>query len=313
MSNLVNTFSNLIDASSTLTDKVSASNIKSNSIAERLAILEDKVESLKFSNAETVTSSENLNQPDKDLVVEIQDVVSGTTVVSAKDLNVIQLTANDGLVKFTATEDVSIKNLTTTGNLEKSVAHAQVSINNPGYVKITQSNINQTGYNAIEIGLKTTPKSVIIDGINFNSALSNNAILVFGTADGGSVTISNCSFTKCSNPLRISNKNGGKVTVNIIDCEFGEWDPDPTWAGMIICQDYTSKSVEAEQANNLFSPDKVTINIVNCTKNGEKITMTSPEAVCGTGNADTQLLYVWNSCEETVPYSVDRYPTLNVK
>lgn len=313
MSNLVNAFNNLIDASSTLTDKVSASNIKSNSIAERLAILEDKVESLKFSNAETVTSSENLNQPDKDLVVEIQDVVSGTTDVSAKDLNVIQLTANDGLVKFTATEDVSIKNLTTTGNLEKSVANAQVSVNNPGYVKITQSNIDQTGYNAIEIGLKTTPKSVIIDGINFNSTLSNNAILVFGTADGGSVTISNCSFTKCSNPLRISNKNGGKVTVNIIDCEFGEWDSDPTWAGMIICQDYTSKSVEAEQANNLFSPDKVTINIVNCTKNGEKITMTSPEAVCGTGNADTQLLYVWNSYEETVPYSVDRYPTLNVK
>lgn len=65
MSNLVNIFNNLIDASSTLTDKVSASNIKSNSIAERLAILEDKVESLKFSNAETVTSSENLNQPTK--------------------------------------------------------------------------------------------------------------------------------------------------------------------------------------------------------------------------------------------------------
>ena len=145
------------------------------------------------------------------------------------------------------------------------------------------------------------------------STLSNNAISIFGTQDGGTITIRNCKFAKCSNPLRLSNNAGGKVTINVIDCEFGEWDTDPTWAGMIICQDYTSKQADVAQQKNLFAPDKVTINIINCTKNGKKITMKSPEDVCGTNNADTQLLYVWNEYENSVAYSVERYPTLVIK
>lgn len=313
MDNLITAFSKMVDASNSLTDKVLSTNIKSNSILDRLITLENQVESLKYANAEVISSPENLVQPDKDLVISISEPVSGTTEISAKDLNVKEFEATDGLVKFTATEDVTVKNLSTSGDLPKTTANAQVQVNASEYVKITQSSIDQTGYNAIEVGLKTVPKSVIIDGVSFNSTLTNNAISIFGTQDGGTITIQNCKFAKCSNPLRLSNNTGGKVTVNIIDCEFNDWDTNPTWAGMIICQDYTSKQADLAQENNLFSPDKMTINIINCTKNGKKITMTTPESVCGTNNADTQLLYVWNEYENSVPYSAERYPTLVIK
>ena len=317
MDNLIKALGDLTNISNLLTDKVQdaaeSSSIQINSVLSRLITLENQVETLQFADANTASSSEELNQPDSDLVVEISEPVSGMTAILAKDVNVKELSSSDGQVKITATGDVSVKNLTTEGDLPKTTAHAQFIVNTDEYVKITESTINQTGYNAIEIGLNSLPKSVIIDGIDFNSTLSNNAILVFGTQDGGTVTVSNCNFAKCSNPIRISNKGNGKVTLNVINCTFTEWDSDPTWAGMIICQDYTSKSAEAEATNNLFAPEKVTVNIVNCTKNGKKITMTSPEDVCGTGNADTQLLYVWNSYEETVPYSADRYPTLTIK
>ena len=244
MDNLITAFSKMVDASNSLTDKVLSTNIKSNSILDRLITLENQVESLKYANAEVISTPENLVQPDKDLVISISEPVSGTTEISAKDLNVKEFEATDGLVKFIATEDVTIKNLSTSGDLPKTTANAQVQVNASEYVKITQSSIDQTGYNAIEVGLKTVPKSVIIDGVSFNSTLTNNAISIFGTQDGGTITIQNCKFAKCSNPLRLSNNTGGKVTVNIIDCEFNDWDTDPTWAGMIICQDYTSKQAD---------------------------------------------------------------------
>ncbi len=314
MDNLVTAFSQIIDASSTLTDKVSSISIKNDAVLNRLITLENQVEALKYVNAEIISSiSENVNQPDKEVVVSVSTPVSAETNITAKDINVKEFSANDSLVRFTASNDIAIKNLSTSGDLPKSTANAQVQINASDYVKITQSTINQTGYNAVEVGLKTIPKSVIIDGVEFNSTLSNNAISIFGTQDGGTITIRNCKFAKCSNPLRLSNNVGGKVTVNIIDCEFSEWDSDPTWAGMIICQDYTSKQADIAQQKNLFSPDKMTINIINCTKDGKKITMTTPESVCGTNDPDTQLVYVWNEYENSVAYSVERYPTLVIK
>ena len=317
MNNLITSFSNLINIVDLLTNKVanvsSQSTLQDNVIFDRLAILEDKIEQLKFLDAAEVSDIAELNKPDTNIIVNISEPLSGTTEIIGNDINVKALTVSDGLTKITATGEVIIKNLKTSGNLPKATANAQFSVNTDDYVKITQSDINQTGYNAIEVGLKSLPKSVIIDGVNFNSELSNNAISIFGTQDNGTITISNCTFAKCSNPIRLSNKNGGKVTVNIINCTFSEWDTDPLWAGMIICQDYTSGSTELEEKNNLFAPDKVTINIVNCTKNGKKITMKSPEEVCGTGNAETQLIYVWNSYGETVSYDETRYPIINVE
>ena len=289
------------------------------SVTDRLVALEAQLVALKQTDVAAVTAAADLVQADKDLIITIAEPISGTTTVEGKSIEIKQLTTNNATTVFKTQGDVTMKNLTTTGDLPKATANAQIRIVSGDYIRITNSAIDQTGYNAIEIGLGTgsgpmPTKSITIDSVLFNSTLSNNAILIFATEDGSVVTISNCTFKKCSNPVRLSNAKGGKVTLNLVNCEFTEWDSDNLWAGIVIMQDYTSGSVEAIQANNLFGPDKVTINLINCTHAGKKITMPEDIAtVCGTNDAATQLFYVWSNEEGLVAYDADRYPVINIQ
>ena len=302
-----------------ITAKVDTVEGKVVSVTDRLASLEAQIVSLKQTDVATVTAAADLSQADKDLIITIAEPISGTTTVEGKSIEVKQLTTNNATTVFKTTGDVTMKNLNTTGDLPKATANAQIRIVSGEYVRITDSAINQTGYNAVEIGLGTgsgpsATKSIVIDNVKFNSTLSNNAISIFATEDGSVITISNCVFTKCSNAIRLSNATGGKVTVNLVNCEFGEWDSNPDWAGILIMQDYTSGSEEAIQTNNLFGPDKVTINVINCTHNGQKIV--APEniaSVCGTKDQATQLFYIWSNEEGFVAYDVDRYPVINIQ
>lgn len=289
------------------------------SVTDRLVALEAQLVALKQTDVAAVTAAADLVQADKDLIITIAEPISGTTTVEGKSIEVKQLTTNNATTVFKTQGDVTMKNLTTTGDLPKATANAQIRIVSGDYIRITNSAIDQTGYNAIEIGLGTgsgpmPTKSITIDNVVFNSTLSNNAILIFATEDGSVVTISNCTFKKCSNPVRLSNAKGGKVTLNLVNCEFTEWDSNDMWAGIVIMQDYTSGSAEAVQANNLFGPDKVTINLINCTHAGKKITMPEDIAtVCGTNDAATQLFYVWSNEEGLVAYDADRYPVINIQ
>ena len=289
------------------------------SVTDRLVALEAQLVALKQTDVAAVTAAADLVQADKDLIITIAEPISGTTTVEGKSIEIKQLTTNNAATVFKTQGDVTMKNLTTTGDLPKATANAQIQIVSGDYIRITNSAIDQTGYNAIEIGLGTgsgpmPTKSITIDNVVFNSTLSNNAILIFATEDGSVVTISNCTFKKCSNPVRLSNAKGGKVTLNLVNCEFTEWDSDNLWAGIVIMQDYTSGSAEAVQANNLFGPDKVTINLINCTHAGKKITMPEDIAtVCGTNDAATQLFYVWSNEEGLVAYDADRYPVINIQ
>lgn len=302
-----------------LSTKVASAEGNVISISDRLASLEAQIVSLKQTDVAAVTSSADLAQADKDLIITIAEPITGTTTVEGKSIEVKQLTTSNATTVFKTEGDVTMKNLTTTGDLPKATANAQIRIVSGDYVRVTDSAIDQTGYNAIEIGLGTgsgpsATKSIVIDNVKFNSTLSNNAISIFATEDGSVITISNCTFTKCSNPVRLSNATGGKVTINLVNCEFTEWDSSNDWAGLLIMQDYTSKSVEAIQANNLFGPDKVTINVINCTHAGKKITMPEDIAtVCGTNDAATQLFYVWSNEEGLVAYDADRYPVINIQ
>lgn len=302
-----------------LSTKVASAEGNVISISDRLAALEAQIVSLKQTDVAAVTSSADLAQADKDLIITIAEPITGTTTVEGKSIEVKQLTANNATTVFKTEGDVTMKNLTTTGDLPKTTANAQVRIVSGDYVRITDSDINQTGYNAIEIGLGTgsgpsATKSIVIDNVKFNSTLTNNAISIFATEDGSVITISNCTFTKCSNPVRLSNATGGKVTINLVNCEFTEWDSNPDWAGILIMQDYTSGSAEAVKTNNLFGPDKVTINVINCTHAGEKIIAPANIAdVCGTNDAATQLFYVWSNEEGLVAYDAERYPVINIQ
>lgn len=305
-----------VDAVEKTADKANANVV---SMSDRLVALEAQIVSLKQTDVAAVTSSADLAQADKDLIITIAEPITGTTTVEGKSIEVKQLTANNATTVFKTEGDVTMKNLTTTGDLPKTTANAQVRIVSGDYVRVTDSAINQTGYNAIEIGLGTgsgpsATKSIVIDNVKFNSTLTNNAISIFATEDGSVITISNCTFTKCSNPVRLSNATGGKVTINLVNCEFTEWDSDPNWAGILIMQDYTSGSEEAIKTNNLFGPDKVTINVINCTHAGEKIVAPANIAdVCGTKDAATQLFYIWSNEEGFVTYDAERYPVINIQ
>lgn len=302
-----------------LSTKVASAEGNVISINDRLASLEAQIVSLKQTDVAAVTAAADLAQADKDLIITIAEPITGTTTVEGKSIEVKQLTTNDATTVFKTEGDVTMKNLTTTGDLPKATANAQIRIVSGDYVRITDSAIDQTGHNAIEIGLGTgsgpsATKSIVIDNVKFNSTLSNNAISIFATEDGSVITISNCTFTKCSNPVRLSNATGGKVTINLVNCEFTEWDDSNDWAGLLIMQDYTSKSVEAIQTNNLFGPDKVTINVINCTHAGEKIVAPANIAdVCGTNDAATQLFYIWSNEEGLVAYDAARYPVINIQ
>ena len=282
-------------------------------LAGRLAALEDQIISLKQTDVLIVNDIAAANDATKDLIISIDNTVTAVNNITGKSVDIKTVALESGRFNISATDDVVIKNMTTTGNLAKSVSNAAISINNSGYIRIADSVMDQTGYNVIEIGLNrdAVPKSVTIDNVKFNGAETNNVVSIFNTEDGAVINISNCSFAHCSNPIRISNRDGRRLIINVVNCEFGIWDSGE-YAGMIICQDYTSPSAEAAATNNLFSPDKVTINIINCTKGGEPIVAADPATICGT-KQDSQLLYVYRDKSGFVLYDAEVYPTINIK
>ena len=290
------------------------------SILNRLALLETQVDNLKKTNISIVNEiTENISEADKDLVISSTTPVTKTTSITGKSVDFKNLNVDSSNMKITANGgDVVLNNVKTSGELKKATANAAFAINTNEYVRITQADIGQKGYNCIEIGLSNTePKNVIIDGIDFKGDLSNNAILVFAHADNAVITISNCHVKKCSNFLRLSNRTNHKLTVNIVNCQIDAWDTDPTWAGFLCMQDYTSGSNDAALEAKLFASDKITINLTNVIGPNGKITQ--PEdmgAAFGSLNADTQLGYViYGPDLTTLPYTGNEsmYPTFTFK
>lgn len=285
------------------------------------------LEAVKFSilqqlaNITTVVSIDNtsVGSATENLFVETSAVVSANTTFTGKNITVTELNNENSYTKFTSDGDVSISNLNSSGSLEKNSinGNGQVIVNTPGRVVITDSTLNQNGYNAIEIGLASTiepPKSVLIDGITFGGNLSNNTISIFGTAEDAVITISNCNFVKCSNPVRISNRTNTHVTINLVNCTFGDWETaSPAWGGIFCCQDYTSTTSEEAMANNLFGSDKVVINITNCNHKGTPIIFNDMAEVADTGD-ENQLIYVYYDKAGSIKYAdaPERFPTMNV-
>ena len=286
-------------------------------LLNRIKVLENRLIKLNASvNASNTISSNggNLSQPENDIIINIEDPLSGVSDIKGASITIDQLNVDNGRINAVSSGDVTVSNLSTAGNLPTSTSNAQFSINTSESVEISNSKIGQTSRNAIEIGLNgTAPKSVLIDNVHFISILSNNAILIFNTGDNAVITISNCTFDKCSNALRISNRDNVNLTVNLINCEFGDWDTIPEYAGVVICEDYTSKSVAAEETANLFAPDKVTINFINCTHKGAKISFNDAAEIAGTKNVETQLVYVYYDQKGYIDYDIDRYPTITCK
>ena len=292
----------------------------------RVKALEDRVAALNKTNITPVvsTSSATVKDETADIVITAGDVpVTEVSTVTGKSVEVKSMNVESTRVTFKAVEgDVTVSGYKSTGAMEGKVCEAV--INSKEHVKITDSEFAQSGYNAINIGDGNTtpenaPKSILIDNVKFNGTLGNNAISIYGQAEGATITLSNCHFEGVSNPLRLFNKTNTSCVVNVINCTVTSWESDPgetQWAGFLLLEDAYSGSVEKEIENNVFAPKKITVNFINCTgPNGKKFTaFGEPSAFCGTQDK-TQLVYVYpHKQAKVLPYGDGSfYPTITVK
>ena len=216
--------------------------------------------------------------------------------------------------------DSELDNLTLSGSWSKNVGgNTMVTLNNAQNVTVSNVGIDRTGgYNAVEIGLdgKGTVKSVVIDGLEISSSLSNNGINIFSFEDNANIIIKNCHFAEVSNPIRISNMTYAKnVNITIQDCTFDSWESNTAaYAGVILLQDHTSASTEEFNEKNPFATFNITIDNVTGPygKIGSGQTM---EDICASQIVNKQLVYMYvdKATPTLIPYASDKYPTITIK
>ena len=220
---------------------------------------------------------------------------------------------NNARLKIKA-KDLEVKSLNVSGSFPKATANAIMTVNDSEFVVFRNTVFEnlEGAYNGIEIGLNSTtlPKNILFENCTFDGTFSNNCILVFGTQDNASITLSNCTFKNCSYPLRISNKTNVRCTINIVNCVCEKWDSRSPYQGFVICEDYTSGA--SESTNNLFGDNKITINFTHVTT--PQGVLKAPEniaSICGTGK-DDQLIYVYYDVAGLQTYEATKYPIINI-
>lgn len=281
------------------------------SLAALVQILNDKVEKLSKTDIEVVDGTDaSLNDTTKDYVV-VGDIAQ-TSSITAKSVTIKNSSISDNARLSINAGDVEVKGLAISGDFPKAQGgNAVVKINESDYIVFRDMTFNSNDvYNGIEIGLNSSklPKYVLFDNCKFEGTFTNNPIIVFGTADDAIINIQNCSFDKVSNILRLSNKANTKCVVNISNCSVNQLDTNPEYTGAILCQDYTSKGEEV--ANNLFSPEKITINFKNFNVAGKELVM--PTNVQDLFEGPDKMVYLYNDTEEVVPYEEGRFPKVNI-
>ena len=298
-----------------------------NDLLGQLAHEEYDVNSEPASGETVVTdpaSPEELIAGDNKLIVSGN--LSGATVnnrltMSGDEVEVNMANYENAHADVASNGDVTITDLATDGNLAKSVSNAGMSIATNGDVLIDGGSWGQDGYNAIEVGLGTgkTPNNVTVQNLDVTSNLTNNAVLVFATQDDATITIKDCHFASVSNVLRVSNRtNATGVTINIENVTVDHWDSDPDWAGLIIFEDYVNRA-DTVATENVFAPEKMTVNIKNLVYDGKKVTIPTGGLKEIVGSRDeNQVLYIWNNYEAPdgfVPYegNENRYPVINIE
>lgn len=287
-------------------------------------ILQSKVDVLTKTNTEVVSvdgSAGELKDSSKDYIVsgsinEIAEIVGKS--ISLKSIKV----SDNARLKLNA-GDVEAKDLNISGSFPKANGNTVISVNNAEFIVFKDMVFDASEvYNGIEIGLASNsvlPKNILFDNCKFQGEFSNNAILVFGTQDNAIITLNNCYFEKISNALRLSNKsNASGVVVNINNCTVDQWETRAPWQGFLICEDYTNKTEEEVNANNLFGDGKITVNFNNLVHAGVKINPADPASVCGTKN-ESQVVMV---CQDAVAgpegdyclsYDAAKFPVVSFK
>ena len=287
-------------------------------------ILQSKVDVLTKTNTEVVNvdgSAGELKDSSKDYIVSGSINENAEIVGKSTSLKSIKVSDNARL-KLNA-GDVEAKDLNISGSFPKANGNTVISVNNAEFIVFKDMVFDASEvYNGIEIGLASNsvlPKNILFDNCKFQGEFSNNAILVFGTQDNAIITLNNCYFEKISNALRLSNKsNASGVVVNINNCTVDQWETRAPWQGFLICEDYTNKTEEEVNANNLFGDGKITVNFNNLVHAGVKINPADPASVCGTKN-ESQVVMV---CQDAVAgpegdyclsYDAAKFPVVSFK
>lgn len=287
-------------------------------------ILQSKVDVLTKTNTEVVSvdgSAGELKDSSKDYIAS--GSINENAEIVGKSISLKSIKVSDNARLKLNAGDVEAKDLNISGSFPKANGNTVISVNNAEFIVFKDMVFDASEvYNGIEIGLASNsvlPKNILFDNCKFQGEFSNNAILVFGTQDNAIITLNNCYFEKISNALRLSNKsNASGVVVNINNCTVDQWETRAPWQGFLICEDYTNKTEEEVNANNLFGDGKITVNFNNLVHAGVKINPADPASVCGTKN-ESQVVMV---CQDAVAgpegdyclsYDAAKFPVVSFK
>lgn len=287
-------------------------------------ILQSKVDVLTKTNTEVVSvdgSAGELKDSSKDYIVS--GSINENAEIVGKSISLKSIKVSDNARLKLNAGDVEAKDLNISGSFPKANGNTVISVNNAEFIVFKDMVFDASEvYNGIEIGLASNsvlPKNILFDNCKFQGEFSNNAILIFGTQDNAIITLNNCYFEKISNALRLSNKsNASGVVVNINNCTVDQWETRAPWQGFLICEDYTNKTEEEVNANNLFGDGKITVNFNNLVHAGVKINPADPASVCGTKN-ESQVVMV---CQDAVAgpegdyclsYDAAKFPVVSFK
>lgn len=287
-------------------------------------ILQSKVDVLTKTNTEVVSvdgSAGESKDSSKDYIVS--GSINENAEIVGKSISLKSIKVSDNARLKLNAGDVEAKDLNISGSFPKANGNTVISVNNAEFIVFKDMVFDASEvYNGIEIGLASNsvlPKNILFDNCKFQGEFSNNAILVFGTQDNAIITLNNCYFEKISNALRLSNKsNASGVVVNINNCTVDQWETRAPWQGFLICEDYTNKTEEEVNANNLFGDGKITVNFNNLVHAGVKINPADPASVCGTEN-ESQVVMV---CQDAVAgpegdyclsYDAAKFPVVSFK
>lgn len=287
-------------------------------------ILQSKVDVLTKTNTEVVSvdsSAGELKDSSKDYIVS--GSINENAEIVGKSISLKSIKVSDNARLKLNAGDVEAKDLNISSSFPKANGNTVISVNNAEFIVFKDMVFDASEvYNGIEIGLASNsvlPKNILFDNCKFQGEFSNNAILVLGTQDNAIITLNNCYFKKISNALRLSNKsNASGVVVNINNCTVDQWETRAPWQGFLICEDYTNKTEEEVNANNLFGDGKITVNFNNLVHAGVKINPADPASVCGTKN-ESQVVIV---CQDAVAgpegdyclsYDAAKFPVVSFK
>ena len=299
------------------------------SLLAQVSMLESKMNDMSKSNVVEVSEITENKYLDLSSDFIFSDVeINDKTTIQGKSItmNGVKTSSNDNRLALKG-KDVTINNLKIGGLYNKSQGNAVVTIDNANYITIKDSMISPSeAYNGIEIGLSSVsaniPKNISIDNCVFGEGFTNNAILIYKTASNAVINITNCTFDKIGNVLRLSNStNASGITVNIANCVVKDFvknydekgEIDYSYQGLILLQDYTSK-LENVDENNLFGGGKIKINISNVTTpDGKVVNPTDIAEVLGC-SCQKQIAYIYRNADKKVlEYNTENYPIFNIK